>query len=145
MKFDYDEFDLSGVRTYPLAGRPSKVHHENFAQRVGSRDRASPAGSRRCRASLAAADLRAVIARDPAARTPTIAAIVWGLGAHVIKTGLAPVIIDLMERGFVSAIALNGAGLIHDFEVALAGPTSEDVDADLGPGSSAWRRRPAAS
>ena len=60
--------------------------------------------------------------------------IVWGLGAHVIKTGLAPVLIDLMERGFVSAIALNGAGLIHDFEIALAGATSEDVDAALGPG-----------
>ena len=44
--------------------------------------------------------------------------IVWGLGAHVIKTGLAPVLIDLMERGYVSAIALNGAGLIHDFEIA---------------------------
>ena len=60
--------------------------------------------------------------------------IVWGLGAHVIKTGLGPVLIDLMERGFVSAIALNGAGLIHDFEVALSGATSEDVDAALGPG-----------
>ncbi len=60
--------------------------------------------------------------------------IVWGIGAHVIKTGLAPVLIDLMERGFVSAIALNGAGLIHDFEIALSGATSEDVDANLGPG-----------
>ncbi len=60
--------------------------------------------------------------------------LVWGLGAHVIKTGLGPVIIDLMERGFVSAIALNGAGMIHDFEVALSGATSEDVDAALGSG-----------
>src|SRR5262245_40526526 len=60
--------------------------------------------------------------------------IVWGLGAHVIKTGLGPVLIDLMERGFVSAIATNGAAVIHDFEVALVGATSEDVDEALGPG-----------
>ena len=62
------------------------------------------------------------------------AAIVWGLGAHVIKTGLGPVLVDLMERGFVSAIATNGAAIIHDFEVALVGATSEDVDESLGPG-----------
>jgi hypothetical protein len=60
--------------------------------------------------------------------------LVWGLGAHVIKTGLAPVLIDLMERGYVSALAMNGAVLIHDFEMALGGTTSEDVDAVLGPG-----------
>jgi hypothetical protein len=60
--------------------------------------------------------------------------IVWGLGAHVIKTGLGPVLIDLMERGYVSAIATNGAAIIHDFEIALVGATSEDVDGTLGPG-----------
>ena len=62
------------------------------------------------------------------------AGVVWGLGAHVIKTGLGPVVIDLMERGFVSAIATNGAAVIHDFETALVGATSEDVDETLGPG-----------
>src|SRR5204862_3753223 len=60
--------------------------------------------------------------------------IIWGLGAHVIKTGVSPVLIDLMQRGYVSALALNGAGIIHDFEVALSGATSEDVDESLGPG-----------
>ena len=64
----------------------------------------------------------------------TDAGIVWGLGAHVIKTGLGPVLVDLMERGFVSAIATNGAGVIHDVEIALVGHTSEDVDEALGPG-----------
>src|SRR6185436_11833553 len=59
---------------------------------------------------------------------------VWGIGAHVIKTGLGPVLIDLMERGYISALATNGAAIIHDFEVALAGATSEDVDSALGPG-----------
>jgi hypothetical protein len=58
----------------------------------------------------------------------------WGIGAHVIKTGVSPVLIDLMERGYVSALAMNGAGVIHDFEIALSGATSEDVDESLGPG-----------
>jgi hypothetical protein len=83
-------------------------------------------------AMLAAAELRAVIGAIVEARRRS--GVVWGLGAHVIKTGLAPVLIDLMERGFVSAIATNGAAVIHDFEIALSGGTSEDVDAALGPG-----------
>jgi hypothetical protein len=61
--------------------------------------------------------------------------ILWGLGAHVLKVGLSPVLIDLMDRGFVTGIALNGAGLVHDFELAVAGQTSEDVDAGLGSGA----------
>jgi hypothetical protein len=52
----------------------------------------------------------------------------------VIKTGVSPVLIDLMARGYVSALAMNGAGIIHDFEIALSGATSEDVDEALGPG-----------
>jgi len=61
--------------------------------------------------------------------------VLWGLGAHVVKVGLSPVIVDLMERGFVTGIALNGAGVVHDFEIAVAGATSEDVAAGLGSGS----------
>ena len=56
--------------------------------------------------------------------------IIWGLGAHVIKCGLNPALVDLMEKGFVTALALNGAGAIHDFEIALAGSTSEDVESE---------------
>ena len=82
---------------------------------------------------LAAADFKAVVAAMVAARRKE-RGILWGLGAHVIKTGLGPVIVDLMERGFVSALATNGAAVIHDFEVALVGATSEDVDESLGPG-----------
>jgi hypothetical protein len=133
MKLDYEPFDLSRVKTYPLAGRPSKVHHESFAKRW-----APDSGFAGWIASLprilAAADLQAVIGAVQQAHADG-RAIVWGLGAHVIKTGLAPVIIDLMERGYVSAIALNGASMIHDFEIAIAGQTSEDVDANLGPGT----------
>jgi hypothetical protein len=132
VKFPYDEFDASDVRTYPLASRPSKVRVEDFATAW------EPAsGFEGWLASLphllAAADLTAVAAALRAARAGD-RGIVWGLGAHVIKTGLAPVLIDLMERGYVSAIALNGAGLIHDYEIALGGATSEDVDALLGKG-----------
>jgi hypothetical protein len=131
MAFPYEPFDLSGVRTYPLESRSSKARAGDFA-------RAVPAGSSvgalidSLPAMLAAAELRAVIGAIVEARRRS--GVVWGLGAHVIKTGLAPVLIDLMERGFVSAIATNGAAVIHDFEIALSGGTSEDVDAALGPG-----------
>ncbi|HXT68886.1 MAG TPA: hypothetical protein VN700_03985 [Vicinamibacterales bacterium] len=132
VKFDYEEFDLTGVQTYPLSSRPSKVTHQQFAKPFDPAD-----GFDGFIASLpdllAAADLRAVVAAMKSAQAEK-RGIVWGLGAHVIKTGLGPVLIDLMERGVVSAIAMNGAGLIHDFEVALAGSTSEDVEAVLGAG-----------
>ena len=132
VKFGYDEFDLSGVRTYPLASRSSKARHEDFAHPW---DPATGVGGFLASLPnmLAARDLREVVAALARSRAAN-AGIVWGIGAHVIKTGLGPVIIDLMERGFVSALAMNGAGLIHDFEVALCGATSEEVDAALGPG-----------
>jgi len=75
--------------------------------------------------------VRDEILRARARRRPVI----WGLGAHVIKVGLSPVVIDLMERGLATAIALNGAGVVHDFELAVAGRTSEDVEAGLVTGS----------
>jgi len=132
VKFPYEEFDLSGVRTYPLASRNSKANAADFA-----RPYAAGAGVQRLDDSLpsilAAADFKAIVTAVRTARAED-RGIIWGLGAHVIKTGLSPVIIDLMERGFVSALATNGAGVIHDFEVALSGATSEDVEEALGPG-----------
>jgi hypothetical protein len=129
---DYEEFDLSDVRTYPLSSRASKVRAEDFA-----RPFARGSGVAGLIASLpgmlAAADFRIVVERIASARR-TGAGILWGVGAHVIKTGLGPVLIDLMTRGYVSALATNGAGIIHDFEIALSGATSEDVDETLGPG-----------
>src|SRR5690349_7452271 len=82
---------------------------------------------------LAASDFKAVVEAIRAARRDG-RGIVRGVGAHVLKTGLSLVLIELMERGFVSALATNGAGIIHDFELALSGATSEDVDETLGPG-----------
>jgi hypothetical protein len=132
MKIPYEEFDLSGVKTYPLESRKSKAHVAAFAKpfRAGSGIRGLLSS---LPSSLAAADFKAVVAAMVAARGDD-RAIIWGLGAHVLKTGLSPVLVDLMERGFVSALATNGAGIIHDFEIALAGSTSEDVDEALGPG-----------
>jgi hypothetical protein len=82
---------------------------------------------------LAADQLRAVAANLVRGREKD-RPLIWGMGAHVLKVGLAPVVIDLMERGFITAIALNGAGIVHDFETAVAGQTSEEVDAVLGRG-----------
>jgi hypothetical protein len=132
MKLGYEEFDLSGVVRYPLASRPSKVRREDFAAPhvPGASVETFVA---RLPKLLAAAEFTAVVDAIVAARAAA-APIVWGLGAHVIKAGLSPVLIDLMERGLVSALALNGAGVIHDVEIAMAGATSEDVDAALGPG-----------
>src|SRR5271166_5044559 len=62
-------------------------------------------------------------------------ATLWGLGGHVIKVGLAPVLIDLMQRGYATGFVLNGAAAIHDLEIAIAGQTSEDVEAVLPDGS----------
>lgn len=132
MPFPYEEFDLSGVATYPLRSRPSKVRVEAFA-RPYEKGAGLAAWLERLPDVLAAADFKAVLQALLKARS-TGAGILWGLGAHVFKTGLGPLLIDLMERGFVSAVATNGAGLIHDFEIALVGATSEDVDAALGPG-----------
>jgi hypothetical protein len=132
VKFPYEEFDLSGVRTYPLASRTSKANAADFA--TAYRPGAGVRGLLDSLPSiLAASDFKAVVAALRTARAAD-RGIIWGLGAHVIKTGLAPVLIDLMERGFVAAIATNGAGVIHDFEVALSGATSEDVEEALGPG-----------
>ena len=132
MPFPYDEFDASGVRTYPLADRASKANASDFGRPF------APGGTfaewlAALPSFLGARDLKQAAAAIAAAQRSG-RGIVWGVGAHVIKTGVSPVLVDLMERGFVSALAMNGAGIIHDFEVALSGATSEDVDEALGPG-----------
>jgi hypothetical protein len=121
-----------GLHTYPLASRKSKVSVHDFAK--------PPAGNTSIAKFLdslpdilAVQDLRAVLGALHRARKDR-RAILWGIGGHVIKVGLGPVLIDIMGRGFVSGIVMNGAALIHDFEIALAGNTSEDVEAALGTG-----------
>jgi hypothetical protein len=132
MNFPYEAFDLSGVTTYPLKSRKSKARAEDFGTALPPQATIADFVASLPNI-LAAADFKAVVRAVADARR-TDGGVVWGLGAHVIKTGLGPVLIDLMEGGFVSAIAANGAAIIHDFEIALVGATSEDVDETLGPG-----------
>src|SRR5208282_5387815 len=123
---------FGGVRTYPLASRKSKVNVRDFARAAGRKPSLSKFLDSLPRI-LAAQDLRELLSAIHRARKQK-RAILWGLGGHVIKVGLGPVLIDLMRRGFISGIAMNGAALVHDFEIALAGNTSEDVEAGLGAG-----------
>jgi hypothetical protein len=123
---------LGGVHTYPLASRKSKVSVREFARPIG-RNASITKFLDALPDILAAQDLRELLASVQKARKQK-KAILWGLGGHVIKVGLGPLLIDLIRKGFVSGIAVNGAALIHDFEIAMVGNTSEDVDAALGKG-----------
>jgi hypothetical protein len=123
---------LGSVRTYPLASRSSKVSVRDFAKPLAANTSFTKFLDS-LPDILAAGDLRRILTAIHHARRER-AAILWGIGGHVIKVGLGPVLIDLMRRGFVCGIAMNGAALIHDFEIALAGNTSEDVDAAIGDG-----------
>jgi hypothetical protein len=123
---------LGEIATYPLSSRKSKVSVADFAKPFSSNASVIKLLESLPRI-LAAEDLRAVVQAIQQAKRSR-KAILWGMGGHVIKTGLGPVIADLMRRGFVSGIAMNGAALIHDFEIALAGQTSEDVEAGLAEG-----------
>ncbi len=120
---------LGDVATYPLASRKSKVSVADFAKPV-SGNAAIAKFLDTLPGILAADDLRNVVSAVQLAKRHR-RTILWGMGGHVIKTGLGPLVVDLMRRGFVSGVAMNGAALIHDFEIALAGQTSEDVETGL--------------
>ena len=130
--FSYEQFDLSDIKTYPLDARRSKTHVASFARPIAPGSGISALVDS-LPDILAAADLKTIVRTIVDAKRQR-SGILWGFGGHVIKTGLGPTLIQLMERGFVSAIATNGAGMIHDFEIALIGATSEDVDEALGVG-----------
>ena len=127
------EADLSKVRTVPIQGRANKISPTDFAE--------SPGTERSFRAFLDAlpdlleaksfnAIVDAIVGATRARR-----AVVVMLGGHVIKTGLAPLLVDLMQRGVVTHLASNGSAVIHDYEMARWGGTSEDVEAGLAQGT----------
>jgi hypothetical protein len=124
--------DLTGLKTVSLDDRGGKVAIEHFASPFEQGGSAGDLLDSMPRL-LAADQLRAVVEALLRARAGK-RAIIWGMGGHVIKCGLAPVLLDLMRRGFATALAMNGAAAIHDFEIALAGSTSEDVEAVLPDG-----------
>ncbi len=126
-------FDFSGLRTYSLFSRPSKVSVEDLAKPL------RPGMSvteflRSLPKQLAGKDLLEV-AQAMAKALQQGRLVIWGFGAHVIKVGLSPLIINLMEQGLISALMMNGACMVHDAELAMAGITSEDVDEALKDGS----------
>jgi hypothetical protein len=131
-RYSITPIDLSGLTTIPLAQRGGKVKQTDFAKvyEPGT-------GLTGLLASLphilAGDTLRSVVEAIAAARAKQ-KPVIWGMGGHVIKCGLAPILIDLMRRGFATAFAMNGSASIHDFEIALAGQTSEDVEAVLPDG-----------
>jgi hypothetical protein len=131
-KYSVKPIELAGLKTISLHDRPGKVQIADFAKpyQKGSGPKAWLAG---LPAILAANHFRAVIdalLRAKAAGKP----IIWGMGGHVIKCGLAPVLGDLMRRGYATAFSMNGSAAIHDFEIARVASTSEDVEAVLPDG-----------
>ncbi len=129
---DLEPISLDKVSTYPLASRESKVTVADFGKPVTESSALSDYldSLPNILAVQTLRELAIQIRRARQLHKP----IIWGIGGHVIKTGLGPIIIDLMRRGFVTAIAGNGSVLVHDAEIALVGSTSEDVDATLGAG-----------
>lgn len=131
-KYRQRPMDLAAVNTVPIAERGGKVRVEDFAAPY-----AKGSGLAGWLASLpkilAGPEFHAAVDAMAQARARG-KPVVWGLGGHVIKCGLAPVLGDLLRRGFATAFAMNGSAAIHDFEIAIAGRTSEDVEAVLPDG-----------
>lgn len=128
-----DEANLNDVRTLPVARRPNKVRAEEFAHPPGV-DRTFAAFLRALPDVLVARDFLQVVAAIVGAAERQRGVVVM-LGGHIVKTGLAPLLIDLMRRRVITHLAMNGSAAIHDFEIARFGGTSEDVAAGLRDGS----------
>ena len=131
-RYPIKPLDFEGISTYPLETRKSKVHAEMFGKAMDGSENILGFVSKLPHI-LAGDNLRSLI-RAVLYASSSRKPIIWGLGGHVIKVGLGPVIVDLMKSGFVTGIAMNGSAAIHDFEVALQGATSEEVDEQIGEG-----------
>jgi hypothetical protein len=127
------EADLAAVRTVPIARRPNKVRAEEFAAPPPS-DRTFAGFIDALPDVLVARDFKRVVDAIAQAKLRSRGVVVM-LGGHVVKTGLAPLLIDLMRRGIITHLAMNGSAAIHDYEVARFGGTSEDVAAGLRDGT----------
>lgn len=131
-RYSQQPLDFTNLKTVGLTERGGKVQVADFA--APYQPGAGIAGLLDSLPHLlAAGSFRAVVDALASARR-NHRAILWGMGGHVIKCGLAPVLLDLMRRGYATGFALNGSASIHDFEIALAGHTSEDVEAVLPDG-----------
>jgi hypothetical protein len=136
-----EPMDLHGLKTYELTARPSKVFYEDLGRPLEAGTSVSDWLDALPR-QLAGSDLRTI--RDELCRAyHECRSVAAAIGGHVIKTGCAPYLIDWVNRGLISAVVLNGAAAIHDFELALAGKTSEDVAAQLPAGKFGMARETA--
>jgi deoxyhypusine synthase len=122
---------FDALKTVPINAREAKVRVEHFARTY--RDRGVSALIDSLPKILAADSFRSVLHAIRQARANK-RALLWGMGGHVIKCGLADILLDLRDRGWITAFVMNGAASIHDFEIAIAGQTSEDVEAVLPDG-----------
>jgi len=131
-KYAEEPLSFDGLKTVPIGERGGKVQIERFARPYQKGD-----GVARLLESLpkilAADAFRGVVDTLRRAKAQK-RAILWGMGGHVVKCGLADILLDLMRRGWVTGFVMNGAASIHDFEIAIAGQTSEDVEAVLPDG-----------
>src|SRR5947207_1797628 len=131
-RYSEEPLSFESLKTVSLAERGGKVSIEHIARPYARG--AGVAGLLNSLPRVLAADaFREVVTALETARARK-RAILWGLGGHVIKCGLAGVLLDLSRRGWVSGFVMNGAASIHDFEIAIAGATSEDVEAVLPDG-----------
>jgi len=128
-----DEVDLAKVRTVPVVRRPNKVSAEEFAKPPG-KDRSFHAFLSSLPDILVARDFRLLVDAIANAAQKRRAVVVM-LGGHIVKTGLAPLLVTLIERNVITHVAMNGSAAIHDFEIARFGGTSEDVAAGLKDGT----------
>jgi hypothetical protein len=133
MTHRFPPIDLSLLKTYSLSERKSKVSADDFATPWKKGENFKNFLDTLPKI-LGAEDIQYVISAIAQA-FQNQKTVMLAMGAHVIKVGLNPIIIDLMERGVLTAVAMNGAGIIHDFELAMTGQTSEDVAASLGNGT----------
>ena len=129
----YKPIDLNGIKTYSLLSRKSKVTSADFAE-VWNKGGTFEKFIDSLPDLLAANQIKTVIS-SIASAYENKKVVLFAMGAHVIKVGLNPVLIDLIKRGVITAVAINGAGIIHDFELAMTGRTSEDVAESLGGGT----------
>jgi hypothetical protein len=129
----YQKIDLNKVKTYSIKKRPSKTQIKNFGGPLSSESDVSDflESLPKCLKADDFKNLLNSIVKAKHRGKP----IIFMCGAHVIKCGLSPVLIDLMQNGFVSLLATNGAGAIHDFEIAFWGKTSEEVERSIQDGS----------
>jgi len=123
---------FKNAKTYTLFERRSKVTLESFAKPYNKGD-SFKTFLDKLPGILAVRDLRSIVDSIVKARKKN-RHVILGMGAHPIKVGLSTIIIDLIERNILTAISTNGAGIIHDFEIAFVGHTSEDVEAELHEG-----------